>query len=188
LAGQANQVSNHQEGSRHAQDDLELGGGNGPADRPSDIGPTAKAAVPVLRRALQSDRKSFRYAAVEALGGIRAAAKEAAPDLAAIMKGNDAPHLKYKAAQAIVRVVGPVEEMVPFLIEKLKDAEVYSRYEAIQLLGLIGLSLAGHPRFEANAQGSIGLATERRHERAQANREAVVKATKARESSDSRAW
>jgi HEAT repeat protein len=98
------------------------------------IGPFDKAAVPALRRALTDDRRAVGLAAIVALGKIGRDAAEAADDLNARLKEEDA-----EACAEICEALGKIGPTgVPGLVDALKDNSREVRRAAVYALGDIG--------------------------------------------------
>jgi HEAT repeat protein len=110
--------------------DNDIGKRNAAAERLVNLGP---AAVPVLRKALED--KVSRLHAADALSRIGRAAKDAVPELAAVLKLGDEPETSSAAATALARIGAPA---VPALREALKEKDNRLQAHAATALKRIG--------------------------------------------------
>ena len=67
-------------------------------------GPSAAAAVPTLREALQSEVQSVRWHAAHLLGRIGPAAQPASQDLSVLLHGDPDPNVRRAAGDALKRI------------------------------------------------------------------------------------
>jgi HEAT repeat protein len=106
-----------------------------------NIGPAARAAIPDLVRILRGDNAKLYGGAIDALGAIGRDSLEAAPVLIDLLKGDDAA-VAASAGLALARIipddVDGLRQVVPILIEALKDKRTQVRSTAVVGLGLSG--------------------------------------------------
>jgi HEAT repeat protein len=99
----------------------------------SEIGPSAKDAVPALCKALKKAEKDTRSKAVEALTAIRAQADIAVPALIAALKDDEWLVRSY-AAHALQAYGADAKQAIPALREALRDKNGHVRYSAAEAL------------------------------------------------------
>jgi HEAT repeat protein len=105
------------------------------------MGRAARAAVPVLVKALTSKDLTERYEALYALGRLGAAAKAAEPQIEALLNNDDA-FTQVVAAWALVRIHARkpenLKKQIPLLVGALGSKEATIRREVISALAEIG--------------------------------------------------
>jgi HEAT repeat protein len=105
------------------------------------LNPDHKEASTILRRALRSHNPGqwyFRAQAAEAVGDVGARFRDAAPELDDALR-DKVPNVRVAAADALWKVSGDAEAVVPVLVELLKPANPPPvRYAALQKLREMG--------------------------------------------------
>lgn len=96
---------------------------------------TLKETLPVVRAVLQDVNNPNWQTGVMTLAWFGPAAKDALPDLQALLKRPDGRNYGYTIAQTC-RSIGP--EAVPLLLEIMEDPQNYYRTQAMQSLSAIG--------------------------------------------------
>ncbi|MBI2471815.1 MAG: HEAT repeat domain-containing protein [Planctomycetes bacterium] len=100
------------------------------------IGTDAKAAAPVLIKALNDEDDDFRRYAILALGSIGSEARTAVPAIIEALKYNDN---RRAAVDALGRIGSAAKTAVPVLIDILKnEEEFFIRSDVVRALGNIG--------------------------------------------------
>jgi HEAT repeat protein len=97
--------------------------------------PRSQEVVPLALEMLKTP--AGRYAALNLLGRMGPAAREAVPELVGLLKGND-QHLRQQALVALGNIGGGAGEAVPAMTGLLKDANVSTRQAAARALGQVG--------------------------------------------------
>ena len=103
-----------------------------------EIGPSAKASVPVLISILKNSGGVLCCEVAEALGAIGPAAKSAVPALIGALKHSNEYVAKY-AAQSLGKIGPAARASVPALVKALKSNHFEVRYNAAEALGKIGV-------------------------------------------------
>ncbi len=95
------------------------------------FGPEVAAALPVLRRALDDPDREVRVNAVEGLGALGPAAKEALPKVAHLAENDPHHAVRSSTVEALARIAGDGNEVVPHLRRLLDDEYASIRQWAI---------------------------------------------------------
>jgi len=97
------------------------------------------ARVEALVRAMGDGEQRVRFAALQALEGMGAAAAPAVPALSAALTGrSEAPPIRRKAAQVLASIGPGAAGAVPALMQALRDDDLWVRRFAASALGSIG--------------------------------------------------
>lgn len=102
-----------------------------------DIGPEARAAVPLLIEALGEEESRNRCSAARALGQIGSDSKEAAPTLIKMLKDPDA-EVRYSAAIALGQIGIGKDDAISVLLDDLKSDDYGVRSQAAYGLQTFG--------------------------------------------------
>ena len=95
-------------------------------------------ALQKLRGLLIETNAAIRIEAIESLGTMGSAARDAVPDLLALVHGDDNEIVRFVAEQGLGSIVESAETVVPSLCEALKDPSSSVRMEAVNALGKFG--------------------------------------------------
>ncbi|MBD2441598.1 HEAT repeat domain-containing protein [Nostoc sp. FACHB-110] len=107
------------------------------ADALGNMRGEAKAAIPALLKALQSDTDAnVRYKAANALGNMREEAKAAIPALIKALQSDTNANVRYYAADALGKMGGEAKAAIPALLKALQsDTDASVRSNAADALG-----------------------------------------------------
>jgi HEAT repeat protein len=100
-----------------------------------EIGSSSVLALPALSKLLKDNSEDVRIIVVDTLEKI---GKPAVPVLIQALQNNDNWMVRYSAADALGRIGASDQEVVPVLINALRDKDEYVRSEAADVLGKIG--------------------------------------------------
>lgn len=122
------------------------------------FGPSAKSAIPALRRNLRPTDTSVAWNSAEALGAIGEAAWEAVPDLVNVLMErqkeylDNGPHICKFAAQALGKIGPAAKEAVPALETLLDHSNPYlRRHVAVAVISID----PGHRRAITSLEGLL---------------------------------
>jgi len=108
----------------------------------SSVGPEAREAVPLLRRALEDDDRLVRLAAAYALGRVGLEARGAAEGLARIVTRDGDPLLRLEAAVALARITRADEALGVFKTA-LRNPDSQVRRRGAYAYATLGFAAAG---------------------------------------------